>query len=118
MATNLATCIEDCDDCHQICLETIEHCLRKGGRHADPSHIRLLIDCARICSTSADFMIRRSELHGITCGACAKICDRCAEDCERMNDDSQMQRCIDTCRRCAESCRAMAQEHRAAALMA
>ena len=100
-------CIDNCTRCHAVCLETITHCLEKGGRHAEASHIRLLTDCAQICATSADFMLRGSDLHAHTCGACAEICARCAEDCARMADDDMMQRCADECRRCAESCRRM-----------
>lgn len=57
-------CIEECLDCHSICLETVTHCLEKGGRHAESNHIRLLLDCAEICQTSANYMLRHSNLHG------------------------------------------------------
>jgi hypothetical protein len=80
-----------------------------GGKHADPNHIRLLQDCAQICITSADFMLRGSQYHGLTCAACAQICEACAQECESMADGNDfMQRCADACRRCAESCRQMA----------
>jgi hypothetical protein len=101
-------CIEECTTCHQTCLKTIQHCLKKGGKHAEQQHVRLLADCAQICAISADFMLRGSELHTHTCGVCAEICERCAEDCQRMADDQAMRQCADTCRRCAESCRQMA----------
>jgi len=79
-----------------------------GGMHAEEAHIKLLLDCAEICQTSANFMLRSSDLHAEICRACAVVCERCAEDCERMGDDVEMQRCAQTCRRCAESCRQMA----------
>jgi hypothetical protein len=100
-------CIDICQECHSVCLETVIHCLQMGGEHAEPNHIRLLLDCAEICQTSANFMLRGSDLHGLTCATCAEVCDRCAEDCERF-DDAQMKRCAETCHRCAESCREMA----------
>ena len=75
--------------------------------HAEPAHIRLLSDCAEICQTSANFMLRGSELHSRTCGVCAEVCERCATECDRMGDDAQMKVCADMCRRCAESCRQM-----------
>lgn len=115
---DIQTCIEHCAECHRVCLETLTLCLEKGGRHAARDHIRLLMDCAQICATSADFMIRGSDLHALTCGICAEVCERCAEDCERMNDDSRMQRCADACRRCAESCREMARARQPAAATA
>ncbi len=100
-------CIQNCTDCHHICLETVSHCLEMGGEHAEVNHIRLLLDCAEICQTSANFMIRGSEFHARTCGVCAEICERCAADCERFGDEF-MNQGAQICRRCAESCRQMA----------
>lgn len=102
-------CVQECHRCHDICMETISHCLELGGKHAEPSHIRLLMDCAEICQTSANFMLRMSDFHGQTCGVCAQVCESCAEDCERFGDDDMMQRCAETCRACARSCSEMAQ---------
>jgi hypothetical protein len=109
ISPEMRACISNCTDCHAICTETAQHCLGMGGPHADPAHIRVLIDCAEIYATSADFMLRGSELHGRTCGVCAEACERCATDCERLaGDDDTMRRCAEICRRCAESCRRMA----------
>jgi len=105
---DMKACIENCGQCHDICLETVAHCLEKGGRHAEASHVRLLLDCASICHTSADFMLRGSDLHRLTCGVCAEVCQRCAEACERMAEDELDRRCAEACRRCAGSCRQMA----------
>jgi hypothetical protein len=101
-------CIQNCKDCHDMCVETIAHCLEIGGKHAEPAHIRLMLDCAEICQTSANFMLRGSDLHRYTCGVCAEVCERCAQDCERFEDDDYMQECAKVCRSCAESCRQMA----------
>lgn len=101
-------CIENCQQCHAICTETAQHCLEMGGKHAEVAHIRLLLDCAQICQTSADFMLRGSSHHRSTCGICAEVCLACAEECERIGqDDSMMKECAEICRRCAESCRHM-----------
>lgn len=110
MSQEMQACITNCLDCHRTCLETVSHCLEMGGPHAEARHVRLLLDCAQICTTSADFMLRASEFHPQTCGVCADVCERCAEDCERFDDDF-MQACAAACRRCAESCRHMAQMH-------
>ena len=101
--------IEECTRCHAICLQTTGHSLDVGGTQADPAHIRLLLDCAEICQTSADFMLRGSDLHPRTCAVCAEVCRACAEDCERMaGGDRMLQECAEECRRCAESCERMA----------
>jgi hypothetical protein len=106
---DMRTCIALCSECHQVCLETLTHCIGLGGRHAEAAHLQLLLDCADMCRTAEDFMLRHSERHGLTCGICAEICERCAESCRRIGgDDGQMERCWATCRRCAEACRQMA----------
>jgi hypothetical protein len=109
LSQHMRGCIEHCSNCHNICLETAMHCLQMGGKHAEAGHIRALLDCAQICATSADFMLRGSEMHARICGVCAEACERCAEACERIADgDELMLRCAELCRRCAESCRQMA----------
>ena len=102
-------CVQECHACHAVCAETITHCLMMGGPHANAEHIALLLDGAKICETSADFLARGSRRHASTCAICAEICEQCAQDCERLGgDDEQMQRCAVVCRQCAASCRQMA----------
>ena len=108
MSDAMRDCIQSCQNCHSICLETVTYCLQMGGEHASPGHIRLLLDCAEICQTSANFMLRTSDLHTRTCAVCAEVCERCAQDCARFGNDSVMQQCAEVCRRCAQSCREMA----------
>lgn len=108
--TDMQTCINNCLACHSICLQTITYCLSQGGKHAEPAHIRLLMDCAEICQTSANFMLRGSLFHMYTCDVCTDICDACADECERFTGDTQMQKCAEMCRRCAASCREMAEQ--------
>ena len=102
-------CIDECLRCHSVCVQTVMHCLELGGKHADPGHIGLLEDCAEICQTSANFMLRGSERHQLTCRVCADVCRACAEACERLaGGDQLMQQCAEACRRCQESCERMA----------
>ena len=103
----MQACIDNCTSCHQVCLHTPRHCLEKGGTHAAAGHIALLLDCAQICATSADFMTRHSDFHRTTCAACAEICRACADACEKMGDDEMMKQCAAACRRCADSCAQM-----------
>ena len=99
-------CIDACLACHKTCLGlAMTHCLEMGGEHVAPQHFRLMIDCATICATTADFMSHKSEFHKQLCGFCADVCEKCAEDCERLNG---MEDCVKACRACAASCRAMA----------
>lgn len=111
VSQEMRDCIQNCTECHSICMATVAHCLERGGEHASRSHITTLLDCAELCQTSANFMLRGSPLHTRTCGVCATACERCAADCERMGaDDPQMLACAEACRRCADSCRYMSQQ--------
>lgn len=105
---DMVDCIRTCNGCHDICTEAVTHCLKLGGKHAEPAHIRLMLDCAEICTTSADFMLRMSDYHGSVCGVCAEVCDACAASCEQMPEDGMMAQCAEMCRLCAHSCRSMA----------
>ena len=100
-------CLKDSLDSYQTCTETTLRCLTMGGKHAEPEHLNLLMDCAKICQTNADFMLRNSTYYPQTCGITADICDECADNCDRFKDDF-MKECASVCRRCAESCREMA----------
>lgn len=114
VSQDMRQCIEECFDCSSICIETISHCLQKGGKHAAPEHISVLQDCADICLTSARSMLRGSELHPSICAVCAEVCEKCAKSCESIGADDFMKRCADVCRRCAESCRQMGGSRKAA----
>jgi hypothetical protein len=108
VSSDIQHCIQTCLDCHNSCLNTVTYCLQQGQHHSDVAHITLMMDCAEICQTSANFMLRNSALHMRTCSICAEVCDICAMDCQRFADDMQMQSCADICRRCAQTCRNMA----------
>jgi hypothetical protein len=108
MTREMQECIDNCTRCHAICLETVDHCLHLGGKHADAHHITLLLDCAEICQTSANFMLRGSDQHAHICAACAEICRRCEEACRSMGSDEMMRQCAEICARCADSCERMA----------
>lgn len=108
VSPHLQGCIEECLSCHAACLSALTYCMQKGLRHAEPEHLRRLADCAEICETSANFMLRGSDQHRRTCEVCAELCEQCAASCEKMSDDAAMKACADACRRCAESCRKMA----------
>lgn len=100
-------CTDACLACARDCLATATtYCLAKGGDHAEPVHMRLMLDCAEICRTAADFMIRGSEQHHLVCAVCAEVCTECALSCDRLHDD-RMHHCAEVCRHCAELCRSM-----------
>lgn len=104
---HIQDCIKACQQGHNICLDTIDYCLQQGGAHTEEHHLRLLMDCAEICQTSANFMLRGSDFHDLTSAACAAICRAGAESCDQFGYDARMKQCLEACRRCAESCQQM-----------
>lgn len=106
LSPEMQRCIQECLNCYRVCLEAaMQHCLEMGGKHVEPVHFRTMIACADICQTSANFMLIGSELHTLTCAACAQVCEACARSCDQVGD---MQECAEACSRCSESCRQMA----------
>jgi len=63
MGNDMQQCIQECLNCHSDCLAMVPHCLQMGGEQASAAQIGLLLDCAEICQTSANFMLRGSQFH-------------------------------------------------------
>ena len=97
-------CIQQCQTCHRVCLETLNYCLQMEGRHRDPNLLRLLLDCADICHVTANFLMRNSPHHDLTCGICADICNASAQELETFEEDQTMLGCAYACRSCAQAC--------------
>jgi len=106
-SSSMQHCADDCLHCYRTCLHTaMNHCLEAGGRHTEPEHFRLMLNCAELCRTSAEFMLSNSHLHAAVCAVCAEVCQACADSCEQIGG---MDECVKACRDCVESCRQMAQ---------
>jgi len=102
----MQACIEACSRCHQVCLQiAMNHCLKTGGKHIEAEHFRLMISCAEICQTSANFQLGSSHFQHRLCEICAEVCEACATDCEKIGG---MDECVEACRDCADSCLKMA----------
>ncbi len=99
--------IESCQECHEICVVSVAHALAQGGSQAEAAHVRLLLDCAELCQTAANFMLRDSDLHALVCRACSEVCARCAGACARFDRDEAMKVCAEVCRGCSAACAEM-----------
>jgi len=99
-------CIEACDRAHRRCTETAIHAMQQGGQLAEWHLVQLLLDSADINETAADFLLRSSRLHHLTCRAAAEVSDLCANACEAFaGQDLRMKECAEACRRAATHCR-------------
>jgi len=95
-------CIEDCLECYRICTETaLTHCIEAGGEHVEPDHFRLMLNCAQICRTTAEFLLAESEFDSRLCALCEEVCEACADSCRAIGG---MDDCVQACEMCAESC--------------
>ena len=49
-------------NCHAVCTLSLQHCLASGGEHTEINLVGVLLDCAEMCQTSANFMLRGSHI--------------------------------------------------------
>jgi len=103
---DMQDCIDACTNCHQACLQTaLRLCLHMGGKHVEPEHFRLMIDCATICEVSANLQLSGSPYSARLCALCADICHACALSCRELDG---MEDCVRACQACEKTCREMA----------
>lgn len=100
----LASAVQDCMDCQEVCLQTVSYCLSMS----DSYPVRTLLDCIEICQVNADFLLRGSKLRKDVAEVCASACDRAAEFCKQFDNDAQMSFCAELCKKCADSSREIA----------
>lgn len=98
-------CLRNCTECHNVCLEMSVQPQVVTKLGADD--VKLLLNCAEMCATCADFLDTNSPYHPLICGTCSTICDACTQMCERSGLDV-LRSCATTCSTCADSCRRMA----------
>ena len=98
-------CLRSCTECHNVCLRTAVDEDVVGKIMA--GDLKLLLNCAEFCRTSADFLNVESLYRRDVCRVCSEICDNCAMMCEQSGLEAMLN-CAATCRTCAESCRRMA----------
>jgi len=108
MPMPMKDCIDLCWASHVMCLETAAGLTVMGASATALQLAAMLSDCAEICQTTANSMIRRSPLHTVLCQACAEACERCARACGQQGSAPSLARCVESCRSCSESCRHMA----------
>jgi hypothetical protein len=95
----LAECAAACDHCAIACLDEPEvkmltHC------------IKLDLDCAEICRTTASFVARGSSHAKHLLKECAEICEACGAECEKhaAHGMEHCRVCAEACKRCAVAC--------------
>ncbi len=95
---SLLQCAVECEHCANACLDEGDHLPMMVNC------IRLDRDCATICRSTADLIIRGSEISDKALEICAEICTKCAEECGS-HDMDHCQECSKACMECAEACK-------------
>lgn len=91
-------CVIECEHCAVACLQEAEvQMLAKC--------IRLDLDCAEICRTTATLLSRDSDHAHHLMEACIQVCEACAAECEKHSHMQHCTECAEICRQCAEACR-------------
>ena len=107
-AMSMEDCVTLCLASHRSCLASARYVLEQPQLHAPAQLAALLQDCAELCQTTANSMLRGAPTHTLLCGACADLCATCAQACDAVRGDAVLTRCAATCRECGAACRHMA----------
>ncbi len=101
----LAEVIDQLERCATTCTQCADACLAEPDLSAElATCIRLDLDCADICETTARVLARQTELrHEFVrelLDACVAACGACGDECAGHAEH------MEHCRICAEECRA------------
>ena len=105
----LSDALEHLALCGQVCLICADACLAEKSPEMLRDCIRLNLDCAAICGTTAELLLRRADaaatgLHA-QLHACIAACQACADMCESHAARHQhCAICAEACRDCQEKC--------------
>ena len=106
ISPEMRRCIEAASETYAVCTETLTYSLDGHFDLADPRHLRLLIDCAEVCQTTQNALLRASELKQLLATVCVEACENVAESCRQLDPtDEQLAECAEVCTRCADYCR-------------
>lgn len=106
----LVAAIPEIYACAQACTACADACLAEEMVAELRQCIRTDLDCATICTASAEMANRRTgsnePILRQMLELCVAACSACAEECERHAEMHEHCRiCAERCRACAEACR-------------
>lgn len=110
----LAEAIDTLYSCAQTCTVCADACLSEEMVAELVRCIRLNLDCADVCETTAALLSRQTEpdwtLLREQLTACATACRVCGDECQRHADMHEHCRiCADHCRHCEQVCQQLLQ---------
>ena len=97
------TCVAALQACHATCLQFATFdCMQGNYPRVGPNQFRLMLDCAELCQTAANFLIRDSDHYLRVCREALVICEDLASDCRKFPG---MEAILAACDECVSACR-------------
>lgn len=108
-AATLTSAIDAAFECAQVCTSCADACLAEEMVAELRRCIRLDLDCADVCTTTARILSRQTELDlallQVQLEACRRACGLCGDECEQHAQmHAHCRVCAEACRRCEKSC--------------
>jgi hypothetical protein len=106
----LAAAIDALNDCTQACITDTDADLGDDSVATMVACIRLCLDCADVCATTARVTSRPTAYNASVTrpllDACVAVCALCGDECDRhAGTHRHCQLCAQACRRCEQACR-------------
>lgn len=96
--------IEVCMACAALCNHCATSCLEETDTKMMARCIQLDMECAALCSTTAQ-LLSLGSLHATALAKlCATACEECADECSK-HTNTHCQECATACKMCAEACK-------------
>ncbi len=99
--------IKKLDICIAACNFCASSCLQEDNVKMMADCIRLDMDCAEVCRTTAILLARDSKHGKHLLSECIELCEACAAECSKHEHD-HCKACAKACTECAEVCKAAA----------
>ena len=104
--TNYKSCIEACNACASECNSCASMCIKDKDAVKMAHCTQLSLECAALCTASAQLMSLGSENAKDVCAQCAKLCEKCAAECDKFTMECSKE-CASSCRKAAKQCKDM-----------
>lgn len=99
--------LETLQECAAMCERMCTLLLDYPDVQARGKQIKLLSDCAAICTLAAKYVARESTFTKYICDLCAYVCEVCGNECIK-HHDKESQMCGKMCHSCANECKKLA----------
>ena len=107
MSGETKICMEYCLRCMAACEHCAVSCLQETHSDKMKECIRMDMQCAVLCRTTAEMLAMDSEFSPYLCKLCADVCEKCGHICSQHEHD-HCQKCAKACHECAEKCHQIA----------